>query len=331
MKFNLLYLIIPIAVLGAWFIVRDLKGQGEFAFFGTAETDPYNLNLESDIVIRKLNVSAGVYVEKGDTLVIAYQRKLDEDSLSYIESTRLNQVQLHQKQIEFLREKQLLNSQLQLELGKIDSDIRNLLINDSIDTHYRKLLNPESKNVSNIEQEKISNLKNQATNLRIVYLQKLSLIDAEINALKEYTSAKNIYSTQNYKFNRSFEKDLYIRSPIDGYVDQISIHEYSAVQAYKDLMRINPKSPNRIIGFIHENSNVNFQIGDSVKVQSSVRPDLLTQGIITSVSPRLVELPLRLRKFVEVRAWGREVFIQMNPNPGYYVGEKLSIALNVIK
>lgn len=286
MKLNLLYLVIPLAIFGAWYIVKDLKGQGEYSFFGTAETDPYNLNLEIDVVVKKLLVSPGVYVKKGDTLLIAYRRKLDEDSLTHFESTYLNQVQLNQKQAELQKEKQLLNSQLQLDLGKIESDIKSLIQKDSMDSHYRKLLNPELKIASGVEQERIADLKSQSSNLKAVYSQRLNLIDIELKSIRDFTIAKNNSSSKNYKFNRSFEKDLYVRSPIDGYVDQISIHENSAIQAFRDLLRINPKFPNRIIGFIHENSNVKFQVGDSVRIQSSVRPELVTQGLISSVSPR---------------------------------------------
>jgi hypothetical protein len=44
-------------------------------------------------------------------------------------------------------------------------------------------------------------------------------------------------------------------------------------------------------------------------------------------NPKLTELPLRLRKFIELRTWGREVFIQLPEQNGFYISEKIAIIL----
>lgn len=328
MRINLLYLIIPLALLGAWYIVRDLKGQGEVNFFGTAESDPRSINLDVDLVVKKLFVASGQFVKSGDTLLIAYRKELDRDSLSYSESTLLDQIQLSNRQSELLKDKQLLEAQSNYEIGKLLSEINSIRLRDSLDQKYRSVIFNEPKYDKSLEQTKINELNSQISKLQSVFHGKANLIEEEIKSLKDLSRNKSNLRTVSYQFNKNLGKNLIVTAPFDGFIDQISVQENSAIQAFRDLMRINPKTPSKIIGFIHEISPISFQIGDTVKLFSAVRPELSTEGIITSVSPRLVELPLRLRKFIEVRAWGREIFIQMDQNPGFYIGEKISISLN---
>jgi hypothetical protein len=41
----------------------------------------------------------------------------------------------------------------------------------------------------------------------------------------------------------------------------------------------------------------------------------------------MTELPLRLRKFIEMRSWGREVYIGLPPENRFYISEKITINL----
>ncbi|NOT36642.1 MAG: HlyD family efflux transporter periplasmic adaptor subunit [Saprospiraceae bacterium] len=328
MKFNPFYIILAIAFLGALYIINNLKGNSDFRFFGTAESDSRVINFDKDLLVDKLFVSPGQYVEEGDTLMIASRKLVDRDSLSLNETNLLERLELGNRIAELNKDKQLLESQSNYEIGKLQSELNALLIKDSMDAKYSLLISKEVSNASTVNQSKIKDLQVQIGKLHSIYLNKSGLMDEELRSLRKYSTGKINARIKNYQYNKEVYRNIVITAPFDGYVDQIAVQENASIQAFKDLFRINPKVPTRIIGFIHESSQINFQLGDSVQLSSATRQDLISSGIITSVSPRLVELPLRLRKFIEVRAWGREVFIQMNSNQGFYIGEKISISLN---
>ncbi|MCC6814997.1 MAG: HlyD family efflux transporter periplasmic adaptor subunit [Saprospiraceae bacterium] len=327
MRFNLLYIFLAAAIAFAGYIIRDLNGQGEFTFFGTAESETRVLNLNVDVVIQSINIKSGQFVKAGDTLLIAYQRKDDQDSIDFHESNQISTLELANQYNALIREKKLTQSEASYELAKIESELSALKTEDSLNMSYRKLMSNDQQTINSNEQNNIEQLNKQLDRLKIFYKRKIDMLNSEAQSIKDYSIKKNQWRLGSYLFNKSFERNLTVIAPIDGFIDQISVQENSSVQAYRDLLRINPKSTSKIIGFIHENSPIVFQIGDSVMIQSTLRFGLKTSAIIASVSPKLVELPLRLRKFVEVRAWGREVYIYMNENPGYYIGEKVSISL----
>lgn len=93
------------------------------------------------------------------------------------------------------------------------------------------------------------------------------------------------------------------------------------VQAYRELFKITPSVPNKVIGFIHESAQIPFRLGDTVLLHSVTRTGLGCKGVIHAVSPKMVELPFRLRKFAEVRTWGREIYIQL-PLIIHFLSEK---------
>ncbi|HRF39211.1 MAG TPA: hypothetical protein PK198_10505, partial [Saprospiraceae bacterium] len=79
MKINLLYLAIPAAILACVYIVRDLQGQSEQTFFGSAETEPALLHVEEDVLVQEVFTAVGSQVKQGDTLALLYRMELDRE------------------------------------------------------------------------------------------------------------------------------------------------------------------------------------------------------------------------------------------------------------
>ena len=98
--------------------------------------------------------------------------------------------------------------------------------------------------------------------------------------------------------------------------------------AFRELFRISPRNPDRVIGFLHESAEVPFQLGDTVTLASMGRIGVSSLAALHGVSPKLVELPFRLRKFTELRTWGREVYIQLPADNPFFIGEKILITVN---
>ena len=64
-----------------------------------------------------------------------------------------------------------------------------------------------------------------------------------------------------------------------------------------------------------------------MKLSSATRPAIRTSGQFIYCNPRIVELPTRLRKNPEIKAWGREVYIQLPDSNVFFIGEKIIITI----
>jgi HlyD family secretion protein len=136
---------------------------------------------------------------------------------------------------------------------------------------------------------------------------------------------------QEMSFMKDAQSKLVLRAPMDGFIENVTVFENETTSQYKGLLKINPKMPDKVKGFLPEASEALYRMGDTVQLRSSTRPTVLHSGILVGTAPQLVELPLRLRKMQEIKAWGREVYIKLPPQNEFFIGEKVLITLKNIK
>ncbi len=332
MKFNILYLLFPAALLGCIWIARDFQGQSTNSFFGIAETEPQTLNFDHDIAVQELRVKPGDLIKKGDTLAIFTRAELDKTEAEQRANITRTETERNAESAILEKEKELARLRLKAKISEINTQIRLLRTEDSLKTSYRKNIYgdlgaaPESKLVT----EKITALQKEMANLERETTEELRLIDSKQAALRSIASVKTGLSQTEIQFLKAERGRLFLLAPIDGYIEEIFFGQHALVPAHRDLMKVNPRAPNRIVGFIHETVVVPFSIGQEVELSSTARPEIKTKGIIVGSNPKLTELPLRLRKFIEVRSWGRELFIRLPEDNPFFISEKITINLTNI-
>ena len=121
---------------------------------------------------------------------------------------------------------------------------------------------------------------------------------------------------------------LILLSPIDGFIEDYQIHHFDYINSNTELLKITPQKPNYIRGFIPESVDASFVLNDAVQLSSATRPEIKITGQIIYCNPRIVELPTRLRKNPEIKAWGREVYIRLPESNGFFIGEKMIITIS---
>jgi multidrug resistance efflux pump len=327
-KINILYLLIPAAIAACMYIIRDLQDQSVVSFFGTAEAEPMPINLDQDVYVRELRVHLGDLVKAGDTLAILVRHELDRAALAAETNLAQDGTQLRGQLSLLQSQRAAKEAGLQAKIADLQSEIANVQLKDSIEQALRGNLFPGLKGDNTASVRRISDIQNSIADERKMHATDLARLDVEASAISANTRLKQ-RSTQEQKiWNDTERQRLIIIAPVGGYIDQVNIMVGSFVPAHRDMLRIFPASAIKVVGFVHETSEVPFQIGDSVGLTSGVRKTAHWQGRILSISPKLVELPLRLRKFVEVRAWGREVIIVAPTDNQFYIGEKVAISLN---
>ena len=121
---------------------------------------------------------------------------------------------------------------------------------------------------------------------------------------------------------------LVLLAPIDGFVGSVQVFENEIAPQHKELMRINPKQPDIVRGFMPESAEVMYQLGDSVSMVSTTRPNIQGKGRLIGSTPQLVEMPTRLKKLQQYSSWGREIFIKLREDNPFFIGEKIIITIS---
>ncbi len=331
MKFNSLYILIPLAIGGSWWITRDLLGQSAHTFFATAESEAQMLTFDHSVVVQDLRTTIGGIVKKGDTLAILFRSELDRTSLEKIAEIRQIEVENSSKNNVIAQERDLIEAKKNAQLQQIQSEIRILQTEDSLQNNLRSTVFPQSKPQPSVRQTRIAMLLQSVGDIEKQAQEQITQLQTQQKSNTQIQQSRVSGVKQDLAFVALDRQRLALIAPMDGYIEQLLVAKGSFVSAFKDMIKINPKKPNRVIGFIHETADVPFQLGDSVTLQSFSRPTVHAPSKIVGCSPKLVELPLRLRKFQELRAWGRELYLDLPDSNTFYIGEKITVTIKIKK
>jgi hypothetical protein len=328
-RFNILHIVWLFVLPLSWFLIQGIEGQSHNTFFGAAETEGQTLNSEYDVVVKELRIKVGQQIKVGDTLALFMRAdfaNLNRQGIEKNQEIKQYEVEKQSKVNEINREISILDGKKEALLTDLEAQIKILQLENNVQTDLKKILSGNTEGGgSNIKNEKINVLRDAIKKTEQQIRQQKSLLQAQIKSSQAVLGSKIEQSQQEVGFIENEKKELFMLATMDGFIENIFVGTNEVAPQYKPLFKINPKKPNRVKGFIYENSNWVFSLGDSVVLSSSARLDLTTSGIIIGCSPQLVELPIRLRKFSEIKTWGREIYIQLPATNEYYIGEKVMI------
>ena len=221
-----------------------------------------------------------------------------------------------------------MQARLNVDIRELAIDIKLLQTEDSIMMVYRGNLYGQSTPVQNrVIKERIEGLQKQMEDLKHEAEEELLVLSAKISATDQIAAEKANKLKGQLTMIATERERLVLISPINGYVEDVYFSVNAMIPAHKDLVKINPDTPNKIIGFIHETNEVPLSIGSNVEMTSFNRPGIVSTGLIVGVNPKMTELPLRLRKFIDLRSWGREVYISITDTNSFFISEKVNITL----
>lgn len=327
-KFNVLYVFWFAALVIFIWLLSNLKTQVTKSIFGTATTQVYSMNVEYAAVVKEKRVLQGDRVKKGDTLLILLRTEMDKNISEMLAIMNQYEVEKDAKNSLIDKEEELYKTSQQTRKTEIEAQIR--IIEKEIEIQTNLLLSigeKKSKTEVNIKELELAALKESLNQLNKQSQQQHISYNTERESNTRNYEAKLVAYKNNVDYYQLEKFKMIIVSPVDGIVENVFVLPKDLVQEYKELVRINSITPNRVTGFVHEGTNAPYNIGDSVMLSSVARPEFKTTGIIIGTGNNLVELPLRLRKIVELRAWGREIYIGLPPENEFYIDEKILIQI----
>lgn len=328
MKFNILYIFWGILLVVAVWLMTRFNNTSQTTIFGSAETQGQILNYEYPVLVRKILVRPGDFVHKGDTLMLLGRPELDKEKTLKNNEIQVNIAENQAKSQNVDKELERLSTEYTAKVSELKSQIQLLESEERTQAAIRLVVeNGKNESHKSILVEKINTLK---TAIQIEE-QRYSALTRELNQQRVAETSVSISKkntiSQEISFLDQAKGKLVLIAPIEGYIEVISAFQNEIAPQYKELIKLNSKRPNMVKGFLPEGANVMYQLGDSVDLRSSTRPDMRAKGILVGGTPQIVELPDRLNKFDKFKSWGREIYVKLPPNNNFFVGEKIIITI----
>jgi multidrug resistance efflux pump len=325
MKFNFYYvLIFVLFTLMVVISFRYFRGSA-YTTVGITYARQHTISTDKAATVTAIQVVPGQQVKAGDLLITLSSTEMEMDldrlanRITALKSERAEKVKLTNSEIAYIR------AQLDIELEEIESVITRtegeLELNRSLTTQTTG--NPTEQPVTNPHEERVKSLRRQlemrkeARSIRIrdvlqrhqLELQlmdnQISLLDREHELmLKEKTSLTKYAAT-------------------DGVVDNVLAKKDEQVEAYAPLLSINPVNPTTVVGYMVGRKEV-LPVGSEVVVKSGGHLPKEIRGKVIGYGS-VVPLPEILQKSMAVKAFGRELFIEIPTDNNFAVGERVII------
>jgi multidrug resistance efflux pump len=330
-KINPLYVLWAFASLCSIWIASSFIGHTEDTFFGSAETEGQVVSLEHPVFVEKVYVQVGNQVKKGDTLAVCLRSDLYKSAVDKTSEIKQFEIEKITKSGAIQQEISILKARKMALVSELESQIRLIKTEDGIQSALKEAINGNktTSTASNLKTEKINALKESISQTERQIQQQVALLSQQMSANESIYDAKVEQAQEQMSFIEKDRQHLVLLAPIDGFVENVAAIANEVAPQYKELVKLNPNNPNKVRGFIHESTEMNFHLGDTVNVSSVLRTDVITKGVIIGSSPQLVELPLRLRKFTTRSAWGREIYVKLIRKSDLFISEKVLVTLRI--
>lgn len=329
-NFNLFYIVI--IALGALISVALRPDfHSELSFYGFAESRATEINYNYPVVVDRILVTPGQSVEEGQVLMHLSRRKSKETMED--QSFRIAQLQAEerlwkQKQMNAIEE---LSINHQTKLAEIDRKIIHL----QKEISYRKSLvenlqsiDPVVTSYKPLEDELVS-YQQEKEELKELYSAKRKGLEEELML------GSNPFGEQikRLKAEQTFDESqknipIVVRAPTDGLVGNISCKEEEHIPSYSTLLTFYEPHSGIIEGYVHEDLTLEVKIGQEYIISSLKDENVSYPGKVIGLGSRIVEIPSRLRKIETIKAYGREVLLEISKENSFLQKEKVSIKFN---
>ena len=110
----------------------------------------------------------------------------------------------------------------------------------------------------------------------------------------------------------------------DGVVENVYVKAGEQVAAFTPLLSVNPVRPSTVVGYLVGKKVSVPEIGSIVEISSYDKRSTSVKGKVIGFGS-VTELPEILQKATAVKAFGREVFIEIGSDNNFANGEKVLI------
>lgn len=325
--FNWFYGLVALLFFGMLYIsARYFKGSGKSSI-GITLAKEHRINTEKPSLIKVVHASPGKQVRSGDILIelTSTELEMDVDKLS----TRINLLKSEYQEKSKLMEAEIayIKAQHGIILEEIDTDIEQIKSRQALNrqlTSEFAASGDTTSTVQNPQQAKLKSLEQQKQ-------KHLRAMEIKIEDIRQETSTdQNLLTNQIRLLEREHEllaeeqKKLNKYATADGVVENVFVKAGEQVAAFTPLLSVNPVRPSTVVGYLVGKKTSIPEIGSTVEISSYDKRSSSVKGKVIGFGS-VTELPEILQKATAVKAFGREVFIEIGPDNNFANGEKVLI------
>ncbi len=326
MKINAFYILVLLLLGGLIFATRKLySGTGDH-WVGVAHAREYKLSSEKQASVMSVRVVQGQEIRAGDTLIVLASEALVQEIDKLQARIRILQSEKTEKLKLVANDIALLNSANAIDVKQIENSIvqaeTELRINKSItgdagSGSARPQASPLEEKVRTLREE--TALRNRELQIKVDDLKaksstNQSLLENQIRLLQN-----------EYLLLEKEMQNLVKIAATDGVVESVNVKVGEQVDAYVSLVSVLPRNPTSVIGYLP--SEKSFPpIGTRVQLLSYDARGKMAEGKVIGYGA-VTALPEILQKATAVKAFGKEVFIELPARNEFSTGEKMLIRL----
>jgi HlyD family secretion protein len=301
------------------------------SFLGLTESKEKSLNFPFPVQVKKLYVVVGQKVTKGEKLAEVSRVNINS-KLSTIDY-KINELVAKKIVKEDNIHSQLKAIELKeyQELSQLDFQIKEYQKKEDTNQKLLQTIQANQTNYDSILHVKIKSLQKKRDNLKKLYALKKS------NILDSLETINNPLEEQikDLKHKKTLlEKDnsiIALYAPYDGDIGNVNYTENQSIKEFAPIISIHPLYPSYVTGYIHEDIPTDIKINQEVIVHplsQLYKEEEKIKGYVRSISTRIVNFPLRLKKYKIVPLWGYKVLIEI-PKNNLKLGQKVSISMPI--
>lgn len=319
-------MVVVTLLVGLFFITHNLYNGSGKSWVGVAEAKDYTISSEKQATVHSIHVVQGQAIHAGDTLIQLSSVSLVQDIEKLENRIGLLQSEKKEKQSLVKSDLALLNSSHSIEVNQLEKEIKEaqseLQLNKSLTADLK--LNNRQPQASPLE-EKIKSLEEEI----VLRNKSLQIKTSDINQKNDANQSllqNQIQLLQNeWSILKRENLGLVKVAASDGVVASIPVKQGEEVDSYTNLISILPKSPSSAVGYLQAEKN-NPAIGTKVQLLGYDARWKTAEGKVIGYGA-ITALPEILQKSTAVKAFGKEIFIELPAQNDFSTGEKLLIRL----
>lgn len=322
-------------------IAMTMKLRSEATqFTGIADAQEVVVNVQSAVEIKKIRVTPGQAVNVGDTLVevnnvgmntqeldrqiAVLTHEIEEYKTRKNAHMKLANSEARQSKLELEDRKAEIKAELQ-DL-QLQYDVNQTLLSDlkSFKSDEKIITDGSSASKSPIL-SKIEFLKNELRRLDDSAKITLNYLKDELSVDADPIEEQIRQREAQLKVMMNIKEDLYLEAKISGVIGTVNYKVGEKVDAFDTILTLHTSSPSFVSGFIHENTYSQVRLGQKVNIMTQDVRKVNITGEIIGVGSRIVEYPIRLRKYPDLLMYGREVIIKIPEQNQLLLGERVMV------
>ena len=316
-------------LMGGLILVLALTFRdGKQAMVAEVESRVAAVSYPKAVKIKKLHVITGQDVRKGDPLVELERSEITLDlmkaknELNSIDNNIIGETLGHEYEIEKIK------TSYTLEKDRLTFDLRQALMEQAQfakqTSQIKSFLQVTGDSLKSTYQLKIDELQAQLQLLQKDYHLKINREKQRYQqALKDWELRKATAQLQIDELEAESGQLVQFAS-FDGTVGTILVEQDEIVPSYTKMISVYEKQPTLIKAFTSEEETQSLQVGQSVLVISTNRQYEIG-GTIEALGSRVTSYPDKINPNPNMKSYGREVFIRIDPTNQFLNGEKVYV------